>query len=214
MSRRRCCRGDAGFTLVELLVAITLFALMTTVLVGGFRFGARVWESSDAGAGSVLDSGSAYALTRRTLASALPILDGEPAAAEPYVAFAGSPSTVSFIAPAPAQAFPGGLYQVAFSLVPGDRGVSLVMQVRPHLPRLATAAALQGERSVVLVQGAGGGEFLYFGPGSAGAERSWQGDWQQRTALPDLVAVRLRFPDGDRRLWPDLLVAPVVGELS
>jgi general secretion pathway protein J len=213
MSRSRC-RGEGGFTLVELLVAITLFALMTTVLAGGFRFGARVWESSDAAGGAVLDSNTAYAITRRTLASALPILDAEPTTEESYLAFAGAPTTVSFIAPAPAQAFPGGLYQISLTLVPGDRGVSLVMQVRPHLPRRPAASALQSERSVVLVQGAGGGEFLYFGSDTASARRSWQSDWQQRNVLPALIAVRLRFPDGDRRLWPDLLVAPVVGELS
>lgn len=210
---RRICR-DAGFTLVELLVAITLFALMTTVLVGGFRFGARVWESSDAGAGSVLDNNSAYTFTRRMLASALPLIDSEPIAEEAYVAFAGSPTTVSFVAPAPAQAFPGGLYQISLSLVPAERGVSLVMQVRPFQPRLASAATLQSERSVVLVQGAGAGEFRYFGADAANPRRSWQSDWQQRNVLPALIAVRMRFPPGDRRLWPDLLVAPVVGELS
>ena len=37
---------NAGFTLVELLVAITLLALVSAALFGGLRFGARAWESA------------------------------------------------------------------------------------------------------------------------------------------------------------------------
>ena len=37
-------RDHNGFTLVELLVATTLLALLSVVLFGGLRFGARAWE--------------------------------------------------------------------------------------------------------------------------------------------------------------------------
>ena len=37
-------RRQAGFTLVELLVAMTLLAFLSLTLFGGLRFGARSWE--------------------------------------------------------------------------------------------------------------------------------------------------------------------------
>ena len=38
-------RRQAGFTLVELLVAMTLLAFLSVSLFGGLRFGARSWEA-------------------------------------------------------------------------------------------------------------------------------------------------------------------------
>ena len=38
-------RRQAGFTLVELLVAMTLLAFLSIALFGGLRFGARSWEA-------------------------------------------------------------------------------------------------------------------------------------------------------------------------
>ncbi|MEE8085084.1 MAG: type II secretion system protein, partial [Alphaproteobacteria bacterium] len=37
---------QAGFTLLELMVSLALVGLLTMVLTGGIRFGARVWEAS------------------------------------------------------------------------------------------------------------------------------------------------------------------------
>ena len=37
-------RRQAGFTLVELLVAMTLLAFLSIALFGGLRFGARSWD--------------------------------------------------------------------------------------------------------------------------------------------------------------------------
>jgi prepilin-type N-terminal cleavage/methylation domain-containing protein len=39
---------EHGFTLLELLVAITLLGLLMAALFGGLRLGARVWETADA----------------------------------------------------------------------------------------------------------------------------------------------------------------------
>jgi prepilin-type N-terminal cleavage/methylation domain-containing protein len=38
--------ADAGLTLLELLVAITLLGLLMAALFGGLRLGARAWELS------------------------------------------------------------------------------------------------------------------------------------------------------------------------
>ena len=51
MGAARLCQraGDAanaGFTLLEMLLALTLMAMITGALVGGLRLGQRAWETS------------------------------------------------------------------------------------------------------------------------------------------------------------------------
>src|ERR1700716_3260438 len=38
--------GEAGFTLVELLVGLALFSLLATLLFGNVRFGLQAWQRS------------------------------------------------------------------------------------------------------------------------------------------------------------------------
>jgi len=40
-------RFDSGFTLVELLVSLTLLGMLSLVLLGGLHFGRSVWEASE-----------------------------------------------------------------------------------------------------------------------------------------------------------------------
>lgn len=90
--------GDGGFTLLELLVAITVFALMAGILVAGFRFGVRVWEQAETASMQLTDVESAYAIVRRLIANAQPLTvaseDGNV-----HVDFAGTASRLSFVAP-------------------------------------------------------------------------------------------------------------------
>ena len=44
MSTRPPHDGEAGFTLLELLISMTLLGLLMLVVLGGLRFGARAWE--------------------------------------------------------------------------------------------------------------------------------------------------------------------------
>lgn len=212
-----------GFTLLELLVAITVFALLTAILVGGFRFGARVWEQAEATSSQVIEIESAYALVRRMIATALPLTaaseDGEV-----HVDFFGTTNSISFVAPAPAQAFVGGLHTISLLRVPAPsaaEGVRLVLNVRAYVPsedvftprrRRRTNDRL--DKSIVLVDRAAAVDFLYFGGDDADPTPRWQTTWVDRSTLPLLVAVRVRFASNDRRLWPDLLVAPIVLEAA
>ena len=216
-----CKPVDRGFTLLELLVAITIFALMTVIVVGGFRFGARVWEQAEETSSQVTEIESAYALVRRLIAGALPIIaaseDGQV-----HVDFAGTTDAISFVAPAPAQAFVGALHTISLVRLPAAsaaQGVGLVLNVRPYVPNEAVPRPRKSrltrdrlDKSVVLVDRAAAVDFLFFGGDDVDPTPRWQKTWIDRPTLPLLVAVRVRFAGDDDRLWPDLLAAPMVLE--
>ncbi len=65
-------------------------------------------------------------------------------------------------------------------------------------------------KQAVLIEGIADVRIGYFGPGQeAGEPARWHERWEAMPAPPALVSVRITFPPGDRRFWPDLVVAPM-----
>jgi general secretion pathway protein J len=191
---------DAGFTLVELLVATTLLALLSVILFGGLRFGARTWE---AGTGSIERVGeveAAQELLRRTLVeAAVPAAIGP--AEEP--AFAGTDREAHFVAPLPAHAGTGGLGR--YVLGSDDRG-QLTIGWEPRRPERRLDADLGADPSAILQQVAAL-KLSYFGAAAPSEKAAWHDSWKGRS-LPRLIRVEVSFTEGDRRSWPDLVIAP------
>jgi hypothetical protein len=40
------------------------------------------------------------------------------------------------------------------------------------------------------------------------AKGGWQDGWRNQPALPALIRIRVTFPKGDGRTWPELFIAP------
>ena len=51
-------------------------------------------------------------------------------------------------------------------------------------------------------------KFRYFGSPRDGGAAVWQDEWIMRTTPPELVAISVTFPKGDRRAWPLLVIHP------
>src|SRR5579864_2460479 len=66
--------GDAGFTLLELLISLTLLAVLSAILFGGLRFGTRAWERSEVMASETDEIAIAQNFLRRQLSDAYPLL--------------------------------------------------------------------------------------------------------------------------------------------
>ncbi len=92
MSRQR------GFTLFEVLVALTLMALLTVVLFGGFRAGLRSWQALDSHVSSVEDARRLSDLLYRHLSQAMdaPLQDAN---FQPTLSFDGDSVSMRYIAP-------------------------------------------------------------------------------------------------------------------
>jgi general secretion pathway protein J len=218
MSRRT---PAAGFTLLELLVAMTVLALLTALLFGGLQFGTRVWRLADAGLDRFQQLDAAYDLMHRTLMAASPKLVEEAAdpprqragrqddGAGPVTDFDGQPDGVSFVAPAPAAVLGGGLYRLTFAVVEHEGAGRLMFALQP-LTAEAEASPETATMTRVLLDGIERARFAYFGLAGDAEEATWYDRWENQAELPKLVSVQIEFGPGDRRVWPQLLVAPLL----
>ena len=200
----RIQRHAGGFTLVELLVALTLFALMSVLMFGGLRFGLRAWESGGERIDEAAQVEVVQNLLRRALSQARPPWDHEDR--ETLSVFSGTPDTLSFVAPLPSHSGSGGLAVFLLSERQNSDGASLALVWKIFRPDNLDSAAFDEDR--LLLENIGGIEFAYYGRFDASRPPNWLDQWDGLLGLPQLIRVRVRFPPGDRRRWPDLVVAP------
>ena len=201
---RASCRHAPGVTLLAVLVAMTLLALLAALLAGGVHFGARVWHRGEDQLQALAAVQSAHGLMRRALAQAVPV-----SAPGGSVIFQGTPAWVRFTAPAPSDLLVGGHYEITFGLSHDERAQHLVMAWRRRV-QAADALAAPGGGQVLLVRDVAELSFAFFAAEDDDEAPRWQESWAERPALPLLVRVAVRFPDGDPRRWPELVVAPML----
>jgi len=194
---RRAQAQDAGFTLLELLVAMAVLSLLALVMMGGLKFSARVWERTQATSDETDAVSSAQAFIRHQLAAAYPQWQ-DTGSERPHILFDGAPQILSFLAPPPAQFGPGT--NLRYTLQRSKAGdLEVVWQSQQPDAEPKATRLLSNIASVT---------FDYFGPAFGGNLLKWWDSWSNRARPPDLVRIRIAFPPGDRRVWPQLIVHP------
>jgi general secretion pathway protein J len=195
MTRRH--RNEAGFTLIEVLIGITLLAMLGALIADGMRLGGRAWASAERQTDSSDEMVLLQNMFRRTIVRATPAFSS----ADPRdmtVAFAGDPDALTLTAPQPGTQFAGPWVRERFYVAPHGRTRALFVAWQSY------ATAVTGP--FVLLDHVASVRFAYFGPGGAGGASDWQSNWRDRTSLPDLVRVAIARDDPKLRAWPDLVV--------
>ncbi|MFP3945092.1 MAG: prepilin-type N-terminal cleavage/methylation domain-containing protein [Alphaproteobacteria bacterium] len=209
LRRRRNPCSRAGFTLLEMLVAITLLALIALVLTGALGFGARVWETGERGSERTRVVAVQRLLFQWLQQAEQMRMPGEDDAPLRGV-FEGNPLAVRLIGVQPGIGLPGGYYLSEVYLRESEDGGALVLRrrfVQPVEDGLVDAAPDEntGEERVLL-DNVAAVDFAYFGRETAASDPAWLESWGGRLDLPALVRIRLRFEEGDGRDWPELIV--------
>jgi general secretion pathway protein J len=212
-----------GFTLVELLIALVLIAIITTLMFSGLRLGSRAWEGVETVSERVSDLRVARNFIERTLRQARPasvVYEGEQ-----VPVFAGDTERVELVAPLSEHVGVPGLYILRLVLEPNGEFERLVLVrwlLHPEVlagdgeapewePLLEAAdiAADAGPFDRDLAAGAYGRtvllprvqdfELAYFGIVEGETEPEWQEEWLAEPRLPLRVRMALTTPE---QTWP------------
>lgn len=196
-------RRQQGFSLLELVVAITLMGLVLVVLYSGLRLGLNGWDSGERLAEASNRLRSVQEFLRRQLAQSMTVYETNDDRRERFVVFAGRSEGIEFVAPMPARLGQGGLYRMWIEMADGQ----LRLRQRPYLPGNPAAGE---ERVNVLLEGVSAMEWAYFGPERDNDQESprWHADWTSTERRPLLVRLNLTLRGES---WPDLVVALVEG---
>ncbi len=112
-------RQPNGFTLIEMLIAITLLGVMVTLLFGSLRIASQSWHNGETKIDQVNRKAVVYQFFKRHLSSARPLPEFVVAdrdqlqnntEQEPLkLSFQGMPQSLRFVAPLPAASARKGL---------------------------------------------------------------------------------------------------------
>ena len=194
---------STGFTLVELLIAITLFALLSVLLFGSLRFGIRATDQGTLRMDRVAEVAAATNFLRNQLSDAQPLTKTD-ADGAPSVAFDGKRNRLEFVGLPPAYLAPGGWHTLELVTEPSGRFRQLAVRLRLVSAGDASLAPSES-RGSVLVGHVKSVAFSYFGKPGNEETAQWHDEWQDAAYLPALVRLRISFDDGGQA--PDIVIA-------
>ncbi len=182
-------KGEDGFTLVEMLIALLLLAMVLVMAIPAFELTRRTTS-----VGPQLERAASIATARETLVglvSAALAANSVDDDGRPLAPLVGRSDKLAFVAPPRLSAPLAGLRRYEIGLAPGGAGqTNLVLVSAPFSPPNARRFQPAPIETTVLVERAGDLAIGYFGPPLApntGAAR-WQSDWDRPT-LPTLVEI-------------------------
>ncbi len=190
---------EAGFTLLELLVAVTLLGLLTIVLYGSLHFGVQVWARSEDALDSTNRIRDVRTMLARDLTHAYPLLVSTDSV-HAHIDFDGAADSVTFLAPD--EAMPGALDRVQIKLEANAADTDFM---RRSTLELSTRS---DQRTTVLLRHVKGLSFSYYGLDPGEAQPNWRREWRNKTRLPLLIDIRIGSLEGPKDVWRELLVAP------
>jgi len=190
-TRRRAAASDAGFTLLEILVAIAVFGTVLVLLTQGVQFGVRATRLQAETKDRTGELATVDHALRRMVALADPGTYPEPATLR------GTAQRLSFTTELPL--YGGGQTQRADVTLSAEAG-RLMLRWAPHRHAELYGAGPELQETVIL-DGIERLELAYWTAGSWSA--AWNAD-----KLPTLVRIHIVFP-GTGRHWPPLIIEPV-----
>ncbi len=200
-----------GFTLVELLLAITLLSILLALTYSGLMAATR---AADRGEAMLADGGemrAAHQFIRRQLNQMLPLAfavaaDGN----DTRVLFSGDAEHIEYVAPMPGYLGTGGPQVQRIELA--NDGNDDALQFSHTLLQGFEEDHLADRDPVLLLRGIRAAEFEFLGRDQNGDITDWSTTWDDPGQLPVAIRLRIEFSDPARQRWPDLVAEVRVDE--
>ena len=194
-----------GFTLLELLIAMTLMGLVLGLLYGGLRLGARSWDAGEQRAEQLSEMQAVHDFIRRQLRQSLEVFRNSQLGR--VLAFQGESQRLLIVAPMFEHLGRGGLYYIEFDVLQDVDGDVLRMRWYPFQPgdldEREDDIDMQDAEETILLADIADVKWAYFGINAVGENPDWFDEWDNPLQNPTLIRLSLTIREA---AWPDLVV--------
>ncbi len=196
--------GDAGFTLFELLLSLTIMSVIVVIVFGALRVGIRAWEKGERDLDGRQRQRIVLDLVKRQLAStsAVDVWDGE----QQLVRLRGDHKSLEFVSRVPLT--PGNRFDLVYVRYAvrreqGVEGERLTFHERsvvlPERGTLAGSGAPRPDEFTELISGMKSIGFEYLKDRPDGAAARWEKSWDPAVDRGAPRAVRITLEENDER---------------
>ena len=195
-----------GFTLIEMLLAVSLVALIMIMAYSGLEASIKMADSGEA----FIDRSSRARITheflRKQLGRLLPLSFQQDGGKN--ITFEGESERVRFVGPMPGYLGRGGAYVQELYFARGNQGS--VLNYRFHMLNGFDEDKFEQVEPVALLEGVARGNFSFRSVDPQGTLKDWSGDWEDGQSVPLMVRLDLEMTPESRLKVPQLVVAMVV----
>ncbi|MGH8041684.1 MAG: prepilin-type N-terminal cleavage/methylation domain-containing protein [Rudaea sp.] len=204
----RIPRHDAGFTLLEVLLAVILLGLLIAGAYSGIRASANAMRAGEAAIDRTDRLRTAQEFLRRQLSHILPLQYARDDSTGVVHVFDGNARTLRFVAPMPGYLSRGGPYVQTLELAPAGNGLQLQFtDVMLNGYDAQKSRNEPGADAVVLLDRIASGRFEYRTLDVDGNLTDWSSDWSDPEVTPLMIRIDLTMQPGVQVPWPTLDVA-------
>jgi general secretion pathway protein J len=194
--------GTSGFTLLEMVVTMTILGFILLIIFGAFRLGISAWEKGESSREEYQKVRAVSQLVSRQLKSIVPYKMKTEKAEGDYLAFEGKARSVKFVSALSmrgkrSEGFVYGIYEFREG---GSQGGSLIAYEQRVLNKNFFEERPKEESGTPLIEGISDVRFEYYREGDPEKSRTegWVEDWsaKEEKELPRAIRMTITNDNG------------------
>lgn len=193
--------ASKGFTLIEVLIAMTLLSIMVVLLFTSLKICADSWEKGESKITDVNEVAVVYNFFQRHLSVAKPLWN-ELSADEKAFSFQGNAHSLQFLSAFPASAGRSGLQLFSLNLQEDDNDQSINVTITPFVP--VVEGEIRQKEEVTLINHVSNFTLAYFGSDDGVSAGSWTEEWENKEVMPQLVKINISLEN--QIYWPEIII--------
>jgi len=201
---------QGGFTLIEVMIAVVLLAVIFGITFNVLHFAVKAWDKGVVRAEVTNRVTLVQDLLRSAMMQAQPVVLKTDDHSK-QLAFVGGEGELRFVAPLSTAQKSGGLYVLNIEHVQNETTGTLVLRYHRYYYNDESFSATGSDDIELLLDNVDGITFRYFGPDEENGVSAWKPAWVEQSVLPYKIEMTVRLAREDV-VWPILIADPKMAE--
>lgn len=196
-------KKNSGFTLIEVIIAMTILSLILVLLFSTLYTANRSWQTTEKKITQNDELRLVGHFIQRQLSQTVPLMWVDKK--ERHLIFEGKHDELRFTSSLPAHRGGGGIQIMTLKINQLDDTYHLILNYRNASPDTSPFEESGDDEQVTLLENINNIEFSYYGSDKFDEEPIWRDEWQNNELLPVLIRIKIHAANGNPD-WPEIKI--------